>query len=325
MKDKKTEQVIVSVIMPVYNTEQYLTEAVESVIGQSFTDWELILVDDGSTDGSGELCDQYAGKDRRISVVHTENGGLSCARNTGMKIVAGEFLQFLDSDDWLFPETLEKAVQAAVSQEADIVIFDAQYEWPDHSLHETSSVAPGVYDNKFILEQLVIPRIPPYACNKFCKRELYEGVAFPEGEAWEDVPTTVVPVAKAKKIAVLNEPLYHYRQRDNAITKQAGRDGSIFKWRFLQYVKRYEYLKADYPEIAAAAKSSIIWSGLKYYSFCLRGREYQAERQRVLSFMRLPEMGLGLPEGKVRLIRTAFCSFPSLTAFIVRLRQRIRS
>ena len=308
---------MVTIIAPVYNTLPMVPAMVESVLCQTCPEWELILVDDGSTDGSGAICDWYADADPRIKVIHQANKGLSAARNAGLSIATGEYLQFLDSDDWLSPDALEILLKTISDSNADMVIFDAQYEWSDYSMHERSALAPGIYTPEVILEKLSVPSLPPYAWNKFCLRSLYDGVLFPVGEKWEDVPTVVYPVSRAKKISVIDRSLYHYRQREDAITKQAVRDGSVYKWRFLQYSRRYEFLKTNYPHIAWVARDSLVRNGLMYYTFCLRGKDHQSERQRVLCFLRSPEMGREIPTAKVRLARIAFCIFPHLTAFLL--------
>ena len=115
---------MVSVIIPVYNVEKYLTECVDSVLGQSYADYEIILVDDGATDSSGRMCDEYAQKDARIRVIHQPNGGLSAARNTGMKAARGEYVYFLDSDDYIEPCALADLVETAQREQADVVFFD---------------------------------------------------------------------------------------------------------------------------------------------------------------------------------------------------------
>lgn len=316
---------MVTIIAPVYNTLPMVSAMVESVLCQTCPEWELILVDDGSTDGSGVICDRYADSDFRIKVIHQANQGVSAARNTGLSVATGDYLQFLDSDDWLSPDALETLLKTISVSNADMVIFDAQYEWSDYSMHERSALAPGIYTSEVILEKLSVPSLPPYVCNKFCLRSLYDGVLFPVGEKWEDVSTVVYPVSRARRISVIDRPLYHYRQREDAITKQAARDGSIYKWRFLQYTRRYEFLKANYPDIAGVARDSLVRNGLMYYSFCLRGKDYQSERQRVLSFLRSPEMGRELPTAKVRLARIAFCISPHLTAFLLRLWRKFHS
>ena len=124
-KDSKSNKPTVSVVIPVYNVERYLEECVESVLKQSFQDYEIILVDDGSTDTSGTLCDSLKKSDNRICVIHRENGGLSAARNTGLKAAQGEYVYFLDSDDWIKEDTLEKLISTAKAEKADVVFFDA--------------------------------------------------------------------------------------------------------------------------------------------------------------------------------------------------------
>ena len=311
---------MISVIMPVFNTKQYLKKAIESVLQQTYQDWELILVDDGSFDGSENMCDDYAEKDCRIRVIHQENRGLSGARNTGMRLASGEFLQFLDSDDWLYPDTLEAAHDSIVASGSDMVIFDAQYESDNFSWHEKSIIPDGVYNSEVILEKLAKPSIPPYAWNKFCRRSLYEGISFPERENWEDVATTFYPVSRAKKITVLGKPLYHYRQRPDAITKVAIKNGSIHKWRFLQYRKRYEFLKKNYPEMADVAKESVFRNGLLYYSVCLQGKNDNEECGKLLEFLCSKEFDKGIKRKKLNLARRLLKLCPFITALLVRKR-----
>lgn len=114
----------VSVIVPVYNAKEYLGRCVDSILGQEYTDFELILIDDGSQDGSGDLCDAYAEKDERVRVLHKENGGVSAARNLAMKIARGTYLQFADSDDWITPDATKLLVRMAEDEGSDLVISD---------------------------------------------------------------------------------------------------------------------------------------------------------------------------------------------------------
>ncbi len=309
---------MISVIMPVWNTKPYLQESIDSVLRQTYTDWELIIVDDGSTDGSSEICDRYEERDPRIHVFRQENRGLSGARNTGLLKAAGQFLQFLDSDDWLFPETLEKAIGKAAETDADMVIFDAQYESPAASRYDGPRIGEGTYPPEFILTQLACTVIPPYAWNKFCKRKLYDSVFFPEGENWEDAATTFYPISRAGIIAVIPEPLYHYRQRDDAITKQAVKDKSIYKWRFIQYRKRYEFLKKEYPAIAEAAKFTVLNNGIKYYTYTLTGNQHSDERKKIHTYL----SDKGFYSNKYTFLYKMrfflFRHFPGLTAWLTR-------
>ena len=117
-----TNELLVSVIIPVYNVSRYLPQCFESVISQTYRNLEIIVIDDGSTDDSGSICDQYAEKDDRIHVIHTDNRGLASARNLGLENVSGKYILFIDSDDWIEPQTIETFIGAALKTEADIVI-----------------------------------------------------------------------------------------------------------------------------------------------------------------------------------------------------------
>lgn len=279
--DQKPE---VSVIVPVWNSVSYLPQAVGSVLSQTFDNWELILIDDGSTDGSGALCSAYAEKDPRIRVIRQDNRGPSEARNTGLKHASGTFLQFLDSDDWLDPEALKTLKETADTTGADMVIFDVIMEGEDYSWAQPSVLPEGIYTAEFILEKLAANLIPPFAVNKFCRRERYDGVFFPAGEKWEDAATTFYPISGSERIAVITKPFYHYRQRENSLSKTALQDNSVIKWRFLQYRKRYEFLRENFPRAAEAAKFSVLHYGIRYYTYFIKDK-HGPEAQEVYTYV----------------------------------------
>lgn len=314
---------MISVIMPVYNTKPYLEQAVESVLRQTYQDWELILVDDGSSDGSEDMCDFYAKNDTRVHVIHQENKGLGAARNIGVQYASGEYLQFIDSDDWLELDTLEIVHDIAVSSDSDMVIFDDQYEGEGWSWHKKSSIPKGTYESEVVLIALCRPSIPPYVWNKFCRRSLYDGVFFPEGpegKRLSDAATTFYPVSRARRIAILDKPLYHYRQWDGSSTKQAVKNGSLSKWRFIQYRKRYEFLKENYPHLAHVAKDSLLKNGLLYYSlFLCEGDDYET-RCRIRSFLCSREFDDGITNQKLKAARGLFKLCPSLASFLIRMK-----
>ena len=308
---------MVSVIMAVYNTAEYLGYAINSVISQTYSDWELLAIDDGSTDDSGRMLDEWAKKDTRIRVFHTENAGLSEARNVGLRNMIGDYVQFLDSDDWLAPNAFEEALSAFSQPDIDMVIFDVYYEGMGVSFHEKSSFPNGVYDSLIILKELSRPSMPPYACNKFCKQELYQGVFFPVGEKWEDVATTFYPVSCARKIAILDKPLYYYRQRPEAITKTAIEDHSIHKWRFLQYRKRYDFLKQFCPTISAVAKTSVLKNGILYYAWFSKHLP-KIEKDELYHYLCSEEFRSGISSRRVIACRSLFRILPGLTSCMIR-------
>ena len=134
-----------SVIVPVYNTEKYLRECVDSILAQTFTDFELILVDDGSTDGSGAICDEYAGKDSRIRVIHQENGGATLARRSGVRIAQGEYVAFVDSDDWIAQHIYQNMMEKAETCGADVILCDIVLETQTNQVVVHSDYLPGLY------------------------------------------------------------------------------------------------------------------------------------------------------------------------------------
>ena len=216
---------MVSVIVPVYNVEKYLGECVDSVLTQTYTELEIILVDDGSPDRCGEICDEYALKDSRVKVIHKENGGLSDARNAGMKAARGKYIYFLDSDDYIAADAIEKLVGISEKEQTDIVYFDyvnimEDFNDPDYSedCGRKHSYAPD--SGSKMLERMFrnqeyhsMVQLQFYRLNFIIDNNL----AFYKGIIHEDELFTVQACLKAKKTACLNEQLYFRRLRAGSI------------------------------------------------------------------------------------------------------------
>lgn len=213
----------ISVIVPVYKVEKYLNRCVDSILSQTFTDYELILVDDGSTDNCGAICDKYAEKDDRIVVIHKKNGGLSSARNAGIDWAFvnsdSEWLTFIDSDDWVHPKYLEALWQGAKKTDSDIVIS---------SFESTDGESPMVYENmltasiwkpeRYYIEKNVNATV---ACGKLYRKECYKAIRFPVGKIHEDEFVTYRLLFAFDKVAVIDQPLYAYYQNSNGIMGSA--------------------------------------------------------------------------------------------------------
>lgn len=209
----------VSVIVPVYNVEGYLEKCVESILAQSFKEFELILVDDGSADQSGALCDQLAEKDGRIRVIHQENRGLGGARNTGLHAAKGEWLLFVDSDDWIDPWTLDSSLALGEEQDADMVVFGFR------SVDEQGNVL-GTFAEKqpkgeplTAAEHKDILLIGPAAWNKLYRRSLFEktGVEYPSRVWYEDIRTTQKLLPAVRRAVFSDYVGYNYLQRPGSI------------------------------------------------------------------------------------------------------------
>ncbi|MCI2047559.1 MAG: glycosyltransferase [Faecalibacterium sp.] len=209
----------ISIVIPVYRVEKYLDACVESVVAQTYADWEAILVDDGSPDACGALCDAWAAKDARIHTIHRQNGGLSAARNTGIDAAKGEYVLLLDSDDWLVPQALMTLVQAAEAG-SDLVLFDyARFADDGAPLPpEHENVPAGTYTADEALALFAENRISLItAWTKLYRRALFGQVRFPEGVLNEDEFTVHRFLAACKQITALEAPLYCYRNRPGSI------------------------------------------------------------------------------------------------------------
>ena len=219
-----TDNPKISVIIPVYNVKPYLAQSLNSVINQTYKNLEIIIVDDGSDDGSGEMCDEYARKDDRIKVIHRENGGLSAARNTGLDNMSGEYVAFLDSDDVYLPEAMEKSLDAILTKNVDCVGYkyliymnDIVYEdMPKKKV--VPSISEGLYSRKDALIAMTEQRLDVSVYTKFTKRELWDNLRFPEGHVYEDLYIMPSLFGRIEKFYVIKDVLMLYRKRKQSIT-----------------------------------------------------------------------------------------------------------
>ncbi len=214
------QKVLISVIVPIYRVEAYLPQCVDSLINQTYRNLEIILVDDGSPDRCGEICDAYAGKDSRIRVIHKKNGGLSDARNAGIEAATGAYLAFADSDDWLEPDAYASMLSAAQRHHAALVCA-GRYDEEDG----TSTVGLCPEREELVSGIELVRRIFHWdhldsaAWDKLYARELFRDIRYPVGRVVEDVPTTYRLVLLAGGGVLLPKPVYHYRHRSGSITQ----------------------------------------------------------------------------------------------------------
>ena len=212
---------LVSVIIPIYNVEEYLSECINSIISQTYRNIEIILVDDGSPDASGSICDEYALKDERIRVVHKKNGGLSSARNAGLEIANGQYITFVDSDDWVAPTFLDEHVSQILEYCGDIS-FGGKILYTSHEIQEElCPIRNEVVGPEEIVSRMIYDReIGVSAWGKVYKKELFDEIRFPEGEIHEDVAIIYTVIAKCTKVCVISKALYYYRNNPGGISKQ---------------------------------------------------------------------------------------------------------
>ena len=208
----------ISIVVPVYNVKRYLAQCIESMINQTLNDIEIILVDDGSTDGSGEMCDEYAQRDNRLIVIHKENEGLSMARNDGIKASSAPYILFVDSDDWIEPVCCEISYNEATKNEADLALFNYTNIYPTGKrIIKKPEVHVGLLSPEEAME--INTRGFHSAWLALYHRDLFRDVVFPAGKFYEDVGTTHKLVHEAQRIRYIDAELYNHRlNREGSIT-----------------------------------------------------------------------------------------------------------
>ena len=254
-----TENKKISLIVPIYKVEAYLVRCIESIINQTYNNMEIILVDDGSPDNCGKICDQYGEKDSRIRVIHKVNGGLSDARNSGLQIATGEILGFVDSDDWLPLDSIETSVKLMEEQEADIVAFGSYKSDGKSKVTRYTSSVVEIYNREEALIALSRnDKIESHVWDKIYKREIWNEISFPVGKLFEDVYVMHRVFVNADKVVFVDKPLYYYYQRDNSIVSN-----QTIQSRFdiiEGYESRLAYLADESEHIRRLTKENIVWS-----------------------------------------------------------------
>lgn len=213
---------IISIIVPVYNVEAYLVQCVESVLAQSFTEFEVLLIDDGSTDNCPAVCDSFAQRDPRVRVIHQRNSGLSMARNVGIDCACGEYLCFVDSDDYISPEYCNTLYKTAVSLDVNMVACRmTRFVDGENICDATDGGAVTIFPFPRFLKEQMTRNIEMGVCNRLFHRNVLKGIRFEAGRLHEDIIFAGdLLVADFGNVAYVDESLYYYRQRDNSIVNQ---------------------------------------------------------------------------------------------------------
>lgn len=244
----------ISVIVPVYNAEAYIHRCINSLLAQTFDDFEVILVDDGSLDGSGAICDDYARKNSRVRVFHKENGGVASARQLGVDKARGEYTIHTDPDDWVEPTMLEELYYRAKTETADMVICDFLVEENEGSIYRVQQPTNNSAD--VVLEELLLYRLHGSLCNKLIRRECYKlyNIAFVKGLNYcEDYLVCVKLLQKGIKVAYLNKAFYHYDQIVNSGSITRNFSTALFELRKM-FISRLQEVVPDRKELIVLNK-----------------------------------------------------------------------
>ena len=219
----------VSIIIPCYNVEQYIEKCLNSVINQTYGNLEIICINDGSTDGTGDILENFAKKDKRIMIIHQDNQGLAEVRNIGKNCASGDYIYFLDSDDYIDIETVEAMVKMLINNDVDIVVSGFYIEYMDgkKTRNNKREIKTCMSSNEALYLYLYTRYINPIACAKLYKKELLLDIAYPKGKLYEDMATTYKIIEKAEKVFYNSYPYYHYIQRKGSIGKIANKKLNI--------------------------------------------------------------------------------------------------
>lgn len=257
---------LISVVVPVYNIEAYLEECVRSLLEQTYSNLEIILVDDGSTDLSPALCDKLAEEDERVVVSHKHNGGLSDARNHGMALASGEYLSFIDGDDYLEQGAYE-AVMAEFEGAVDIVAFGIELCYDDgRKIRKAPTARRCLGVGQGIVALNTFCGLDVSACNKVYRRSLFEGIEFPTGKHCEDYYIMPRLLDRAIRIVMLPDAFYQYRQRSGSITK-----GLSFTMDYIYAAEsQVEYVSGAHPDLVPLAEGAVGFAYLTYLNFCIK-------------------------------------------------------
>ncbi len=275
---------LISVVVPVYNVKQYLDQCVQSIVSQSYGNLEIILVDDGSTDGCDAICDSWAITDSRIKVVHKKNGGLSDARNAGMAIARGEFIGFIDSDDYISNDMYELLYNNLKENNSDISACGIELFWDDGTpsrmltkkgccLLNTEQAIEAVVNESFLIQPVVY---------KLYKHELVKDILFPVGKFHEDVYWTYQAIGAAKTVSVFDTPCYFYRQRSGSImgTKYSIKRLDALEGQFL----RLKFIESNFPALINSTVLSMWFSCIYTTQMLIR---YAQKEEKKIGFEKI--------------------------------------
>ena len=270
---------LISIIIPIYNVQKLLDRCIESVVCQTYSDLEIILVDDGSPDSCPHICDEWEKKDSRIKVIHKENGGLSDARNEGMNIATGEFIGFIDSDDWIAPEMYERLLNAIITDHSDIAVCNVKMVWEDNSqsrmlTQQSNCILNRSEAQSALLDESILKQPVWY---KLYRKSIIENIPFEKGKCHEDVFWSFRAIGNASYVSIINYVGYYYWQRSGSIM------GEKYSLKRLDAVeakcKRQDYFKTYFPELESKGRIDLWFTCLYHGQATLRALKRKEKTQ----------------------------------------------
>lgn len=275
---------VVSVIIPIYKVEKYLPRCVDSIINQTYQNLEIILVDDGSPDNCGKMCDEYAKKDERIKVIHKQNGGLSDARNVGIEEATGKYIAFVDSDDFVTKDYIEYMYDMIAKYDSNLAISGVQVVWKSDEIIEKPGTKIIKLSSEDTFKNLLFGQgIDVCAYAKLYRMELFKDIKFPKGKVYEDTAIMYKIIEKAEKIVYGDKKNYYYIARAGSISKQTG-----FNKNEEDYIKHtsemLNYIESNYPKLTTAVHRFDIYAKFRILRMLMvtKPRNKQMEKEYIL-------------------------------------------
>ncbi|MGL5989242.1 glycosyltransferase family 2 protein [Cetobacterium sp.] len=266
----------ISIIVPVYKVEPYLRKCIDSILAQTFKDFELILVDDGSPDSCGDICDEYAKKDKRIKVIHKKNGGQSSARNAGLDIAEGEYIGFVDSDDWIETDMYEILYNLCVANNCEISCISSKIIYPEKIIIRDSNELKK-YTRDEAMKELIRGKVfDEVVWTKLFKKQIMKGFRFKEGIKYEDTDFTYKIVYRCNSLVYLGKPVYNYLKREGSTMANALEEISIDH--IYIYDEMFKFYKQKYPKYKDMVLLRIIDSGLPVLNNIIKNSSYNKKK-----------------------------------------------
>lgn len=289
------EKPLITVIVPVYKVEKYLKRCVDSITAQTYKNLEIILVDDGSPDSCGDMCEAFAKEDSRIRVIHKENGGLSSARNAALDVMQGEYVGFVDSDDWIEPDMYEKLYSLLTENGTQIAAGGIQCDHFDGTYHFFNpeyprSTAVEIYSKVQAIKELIIAhKITNSVCDKLFIREIFADMRFKEGIVNEDFEMMPTCFEQVEKVVYTPVAYYHYFMSEQSITRGVFKESRFTETDISR--KHIQYYKEKYPELVSYAVAKHIEICLVLIHASSKAKEFASKRKELISEIKSFRMG----------------------------------
>ncbi len=276
---------LISIIVPVYNVEKYIRKCIDSILNQTYINLEIILIDDGSLDNSGKICDEYAKNDKRIIVIHKKNGGLSEARNTGLDIAKGKYVCFIDSDDYVEKDYVEFLYKILIDNRCRMSICSHTVIYENGKKFDLSTYKKEVLDTQTVLERMLYHNgIDLSAWAKLYDIKLFENVRFPIGRLFEDAATTYKLICKCDKIACGQISKYNYMIRNNSITTK---DFDLKKMDLIKSTNEMcDFILKKYPSLKNATTRRLVYAHLSTLTQLAKSKKsFPNEQKELMNFI----------------------------------------